>query len=997
MAYTKSGRTRMRGAIVTSTATLAAWRLRRMWGMLFITGLGTVAAVMLVCAVPLYSQVALTTGVRDVLRATRDSATLQASANVASFSRDSLANIGNVLDFSLQDAGLKSYIDGSSQFVLQTEELPVVKPTLTNSSNSMALRGYDMKVAARHVKIVQGRLPNVQSKNVEVALTPDTALGFHVTVGSTLLVQFHMQVLNGLLLDDKQALLPLHVVGLYTADVTNDVFWHGNDVNLASEPGRPPTVHGTALVSSDAFLSLLPQLYNGFQNSPDLVDFTWYYSLNTSHLAIGQLDDLIARLGAWQDTNNGTEYDITQFPFIQTVTLQGDALSHPPVQSTLERYRARIGVLQIPNELVLFQILALVLFFVGMMAELLVERQTETIAILRSRGANRLQIFGSFMTQSIGLGIVALFVGPVLAIFAINLMAQRTLSSQEQDALNIIWRDPFATLYSLRTYVLVAVLLTIVTMGFSIYRTVGMDVLAIRRESARTTTRPLWQRLNLDILAIIIAITGYFVSQYLSGIQELDIRANALIVSPLALITPLFLVLAGVLLVLRIFPLLLRLGSSFATRGRGAPAMLALGQMSRAPRQAMRMTLLLALASAFAIFALVFTSSQEQRVYDIAAYQVGADFSGPISYDSPLSVGDQTHEFVQRTRGVLSATLGYAANASTSGRAGGTPFELRGVDADTFAQTATWTSANSTQSLPSLMQMLVARRGDVAKNHVLPALVDAATWQQLHLSEGAHFSLYTNDSSGIHTGAITYIAIAEIERIPTVQSNGLLFDYQSGDLLYHRITSGFLARNYLWVKTSDDPAAIASVRNALITVQPRIVQLEDRRAFATKLSADPLYLDLIGVLAIGAITALLLALVGNLLASWLSARNRVTNFAVLRALGTSSEQVAKVLTWEQGITYIVSIVLGIVFGTLLSITAIPSLVFSSVPTTGLTSESSSDQFYALQHVIPVQITIPASLVLAFVLLISICIVALWTMVRVVTQPALGQMLRLNED
>jgi hypothetical protein len=426
--------------------------------------------------------------------------------------------------------------------------------------------------------------------------------------------------------------------------------------------------------------------------------------------------------------------------------------------------------------------------------------------------------------------------------------------------------------------------------------------------------------------------------------------------------------------------------------------MLALGQMSRAPRQAMRMTLLLALASAFAIFALVFTSSQEQRVYDLAAYQVGADFSGPVSYDSPLSIRDQTNDFVRRTQGVLSATLGYAANASTSGKAGGTTFEVRGVDADTFAQTAVWTPANSTQSLSSLMQMLVARRGDVARTSLLPALVDAATWQQLHLSVGAHFSLYTNDASGIQTGAITYIAIAEIERIPTVQSSGLLFDYQSSDMLYHhRVTGGFLARNYLWVKTSENPAAIANVRNALTTVQPRIDHLADRRAFASKLSADPLYLDLIGVLAIGAITALLLALVGNLLASWLSARNRVTNFAVLRALGTSFEQVARVLTWEQGITYITSIILGIVFGALLSITAIPALVFSSVPTTGLTSESSSNQFYALQHIIPVQLTVPASLVFAFVLLIIICTVALWMMVRVVTQPALGQMLRLNED
>lgn len=999
VARSKSTRTTRRlSAIFTSTATLATWRLRRMWGMLFITGLGMIAAVMLVCAVPLYSQVALTTGLRGVLTANRDSATLAASANVSSVSTESIATIGTNLDQSLQDVGLQNYIDGSPQFALQTQGLSITKPTQENSSDTLAIRGYDMKEAAKHTRIVQGRLPGIQSAALEVALTPNTALSFHATIGSTIIVQLHIQSTQAQTIQQKVYPLALYVVGLYNADVTNDIFWHGNEVDIFADAGRPPTLSGTALVSNDTFLSLLTKLGGTSLYSPDLTGLTWYYQLNTSHLAISQLDDLITRLGTWQDNINSlygeSQYAATDFPFIQNITLQGDVLSNFPVQGTLERYRARIGVLQIPNGLVLFQIMALVLFFVGMMAELLVERQTETIALLRSRGANRLQIFGSFMTQSIGLGIVALFVGPLLAIPVVTLTAQRTLSPQEQGALDIITRNPIGILYGLCTYALAAVLIAIATMGFSMYRTVSMDVLAIRREAARTTTRPLWQRLYLDIVAIVIAITGYFVSQYLTGLQELDLRANTLIVSPLALITPLFLVIAGILLVLRLFPILLRLGSSFAIRGRGASAMLAFGQMSRAPRQAMRMTLLLALASAFTIFALVFTSSQEQRVYDLAAYQVGADFSGPISYDSPQSIKDQTTNFVQQTHGVLAATLGYAASASSGSS---NTFELRGVDADTFARTATWTQANSPQSLDSLMQMLIAHRGDVAKSHQLPALVDAATWQQLELSVGEHFSLHTNDTNGTQIDTITYIALAEIEHIPTVQHSGILFDYQSGDILYHFVANASLARNYLWVKTGDDPTMIASVRNVLTTVQPRIVQLADRRALVTKLSADPLYLDLIGVLALGALTALLLALVGNLLASWLSARNRVTHFAVLRALGTSSEQVAGVLTWEQGITYITSIVLGIVFGALLSITAIPSLVFSSVPNTGLTSQSSSDQFYALQHIIPVQITVPVSLVLALIILIIICIVALWMMVRVVTQPVLGQMLRLNED
>lgn len=959
MAHSKLIRTVQRSsAIFVSTATLALWRLRRTWGMLFFTSLGTIAAVMMVCTVPLYSQVALTAGLRGVLTANRDSATLLVNTNIAAISTSSVGAVKSVIDQSLMGTGLQSYISGPQQFVIQTDGLTISKPKLPNSSDTMAISGYSMKDVAKHAKIVRGRFPNILSNDLEVALTPDTALGFHVDIGSTIVVQFpvSLRLLNeSTPLSPKTENLQLHVVGIYNADVTDDVFWHGANIDLSETPGLPPALSGTALVSSDTFLSVLDSFdaANNWVISTHLTNLEVYYQLNTSHLSITQLDDLIATLSNWQDTLTNS-YDEQQllpdFPYIHHINALGYPLTTATTQSTLEQYRSRIGVLQIPNFLLLFQIITLILFFVGMMTELLVERQSDTIAILRSRGANRLQIFGSFMTQSIGIGVVALCIGPFLAILAVNLIGQRILTSQEQEALNIISHDPISIIYSLRSYALITVLLAIVTMDFSIYRTVGMDVLAIRRASARTMIRPLWQQLNLDIAAVIVAITGYFVSQYVTGLQQLNLQANVLIASPLALISPLFLVIAGILLFLRLFPILLRLGSSLAARGRGASAMLALGQVSRAPRQLLRMTLLLSLASAFSIFALVFTSSQQQHMYDLAAYQVGADFSGSTSYDSLQNVTDQTSGFVKQTHGVLSATLGYAAYATTGPN--GYTFEVRGVDANTFAQTATWTQANSTQSLSSLMQMLAARRGDVAKSQLLPALVDEVTWQRLRLSVGKHFSLYTSDEDGTQGSPISYIAVAEIEHISTVQSSGLLFDYQSGDKLYHLVPENSLPRNYLWVKTSDDPASIASVRNALTTAQPRIIQLADRRVLVEKLSTDPLYLDLLGVLALGAITALLLALVGNLLASWLSARNRVTNFAVLRALGTSPQQVVGVLTWEQGITYVTSIILGIVFGTLFSATTIPLLVFSSVPNNELIGASNSDKFYALQHVIP---------------------------------------------
>src|SRR5260221_3459849 len=115
--------------------------------------------------------------------------------------------------------------------------------------------------------------------------------------------------------------------------------------------------------------------------------------------------------------------------------------------------------------------------------------------------------------------------------------------------------------------------------------------------------------------------------------------------------------------------------------------MLALAQMARAPRQALRMILLLALAIAFAIFTLVFAASQTQRASDIADYQVGADFSGVIPLglvnSSPLQQEIALYRHIQ---GVLSATGGYVEDDTSAANAAAFPLQLQAVDPDTYSQ-----------------------------------------------------------------------------------------------------------------------------------------------------------------------------------------------------------------------------------------------------------------------------------------------------------------------
>jgi hypothetical protein len=970
-------------AVLPATVTLAAWRVRQTWRLLLVTGLGMLAGVTLVCAAPLFSQVTLTAGLRSVLTATPQAAEVTIRAEAKQLAPDTVAQTNQALDHFMQGL-VGPYLSGAPQFSIQPKPLHV---SSFRSGDQLSLIGGDMQESSTHVQILAGRLPQRVSDEIEIAVTPATYNALHTTLGATFTTTIGFLGPEGPI--GKE--LTLRLVGTFMP-ASGDEFWHGETFEPAS---LGEFTEYKALMSDYSFLAAL-NTGEQFLDKPNLL---WYYHLNVAHIRMADLDNLIAEL-------NTAQIQITQqfstSDVLGAVQLFGPSVESFGVPSNLERYRDRVSVVQIPVDIVAFQVFCLVLFFVSMVADLLIERQAEVMSLLRSRGASRWQVFGSFVNQSVGLGVIVLIAGPLLAILVTRLIAQATLSPADQGALNSIEGNPFQVALSVGWYALIASLGAVVAMILAIRSSASRDVLEMRREAARATRPPLWQRLFLDVVAAIIALTAFVISLYVSHAGIADARVNLLIAAPLALIAPVFLVVAGVLFFLRFFPVLMRRSARLAARRAGAVPMLALAQMARAPRRAIRMVLLLALATSFALFALTFTASESQQILNVAGQQTGADFSGPTPNFTVQGV-DPHQTLAQRTAmylkvpGVTSATLGFVDSASPVGGASTIPLAIRAVDTKTFAQTAIWTEQDSSTSITSLTSELAT-----SKATGIPAIVDALAWNELHLSAGATFTLSLGDSS------LIFVVIGEVQHIPTVNDSldvpgtsdytppgGILVDYARLTTVYHDFTKGNLALNYVWLRTSDDPALLKKIRAALSAGPLQLASFNDRRAIIANLERDPLYVNLIAILRLGAVVTVLLALLGNMIASWLSASRRLINFGVLRALGSAPRQIASVLVWEQGIVYAAAMLLGVLFGALLIAAIVPALVFVGAPDAGTTM--SSGEFYVIQHVLPVQIILPPSLGLVFVGIVLVCAVALWMMARVVSKPGIGQTLRLNED
>jgi hypothetical protein len=648
------------------------------------------------------------------------------------------------------------------------------------------------------------------------------------------------------------------------------------------------------------------------------------------------------------------------------------------VASTTELH-IRLSMARLPLLTITFQVLALLLFFLHVMAQILVERQTETLAVLRNRGASFRQILGSLLLQSAGAGLLGCIVAPPLAyLTATNLLPVKSLP-------HILWHG-LAPLYSqIWIYAIGAVLVALVVVVATIYHTMRTMELGTRKEAVHQSEMSQWYHLRLELLVALIALASYVVALALLQPQDNPATAQFPILSPFA---PLVL-LAGLLpLCLRGIWLLSMLGIRMMQPGYMTIPILATMHTIRPPRHLTRMTILLFLATTTTLFSLIFTASQQQRINDIAAGSVGADFSGALtSTVASSSIADIASPY-RNLRGTTSVTVG-ALTSATSNDPSGVSIQIQVVDATTFANTATWPLPSTGMSLPSLMQLLLDERLMATQFHEVPAVVDASTCQMLSMLPGATFTLHAPNGSFRPT---RYLVVDCVSYIPGL-SNGVLVDYES--LTSYQIQNGLAVQplNHVWLRTSDDEASLKRIRQ-VITSSLRLDNLLDRRFLLASLQSDPLMLAIQSILTFGLVVALILALLGNILAFWIGTATRQVNRSLLHALETDPGRIASVLIWEQAAAYLMALLPSILVGFLLSFTLAP-LLLNHIPLRGAASPGAT--WYTSQQVLSAQVVIPLPMGIVLIILIMLGCLALSVLARVLSRPTLTHTLHVTDN
>ena len=674
---------RARRAGFFSAARLALLRAAHTRWLLLVVAIGILVADVLICTVPLYN-----TLVSDIQlqNAITSSDSLARNMQVAVRSQAISRSVQQEADSEVRQEAAR-YLTSFSAPKPTTYLTAGVMSLLQAGSHTFGsigdsaearMEAFDYSALQPYIQFTAGAAPqNVAAgKPLQVIVTKDMADFLHLKVGQSILVDN---------LGAKGHEVTGVISGIFVPKDANDPFWNGLSFN-AEGGDALPTVYPILTTTT---VSMLPSA------AIDGVGMTqnWVYYSNPDLITTDTMGDVADDIITFRSHVTGAIQDT---PGVASVLTQGG------LDQIIQGVQTQLSLIALPLYVIAAQIVGLALLFVAAMASLLIEYQSQGIATLKSRGTSGAQLLGIFSTQSALLGLLAVILGPFLAVGLALLLIRWFLPGGSAQGAVLSAASPTAVIAP----AIIGGVLGVAVVTFSALQAARLDVLAFRREMARPSQKPFWRRAYLDVGLALLCAVGYLELGQFGGTQSrlaLGSQGN----SPLLLMTPALLLLSGGLLLLRVIPLAASLGARLASRGRGITSMLVFAQIERTPGRYSRMTLLLVLSVGLGLFALTFDASLAQNVHDRTAYAAGADVRMMLN---PSISTQQTGSYITHLKtlpGVEDATPLYRTYGSTSIDLGNLAVDILGVDSTTFAGVAnplSWRADYASQSLPTLMK-----------------------------------------------------------------------------------------------------------------------------------------------------------------------------------------------------------------------------------------------------------------------------------------------------
>lgn len=743
------------------------------------------------------------------------------------------------------------------------------------------------------IRLLEGAFPSSgPSDEVEVLVSEATAVSLGLQVGE----QF---VLFGP--GSSNIRIQLRIAGIWLPLDATDPFWFY----------QPEAFREMLLTSEGQFAQqLVPQL------AAPVSTAVWYQIYDGGHIRPSTVDTFLQQVRVVEART--------------TALLNNTTLDASPV-SALQNYGQANNLLTLTLTIFSVPIISLILYFISLIAAMVIRRDQSEIATLRSRGARRGQIVTVYLLEGLLIGGLGLAGGLVLGLRLAQLMGQtRTfLDPGLLDGRDFTLTPVLAG--AAWQYAFAALLLVIIALIWPAYTASRYTIVTMRQQQARALQKPLWQRFYLDFLLLILPLYGWYQLARQGSIGILG--GNDPFANPLLFLVPILFCFALALVAIRFFPLLMQLLAWLAGYLPGITLLLILRQLARAAAQYTGPLLLLSLTVSLAVFTASMAITLDDHLAERIYYQVGADLNlaelgenieedGSQPGQPSVSQGSSANEprwlflpvnehlYVEGVQ--AAARVGqYQATSNIGGRQENG--RILGLDRLDFPHVAYYRpDFASHESLGGLMNRLA-----VSPDHLLVSR-NFMTRHNLRVGDPLPLTI----GAGNDFTRISFTIAAPLDLFPTQYPHEGPFFVANLDYLHEGLGGAFPYN--VWLKTDPDVPSqqiISGARQLGFTV----ITARDAREVILAEQTRPERQGLFGLLSVGFIAAALLTVLGFLVYAINSFQQRFIQLGMLRAIGLSIGQMAAYLAGEQALLILAGIGLGTGFGVWASRIFIPFL------------------------------------------------------------------------
>ncbi|WP_424767389.1 ABC transporter permease [Paenibacillus sp. sgz302251] len=890
-------------------------------GSLFI---GLVMSVALVSSMPIYSEAVLSRMLVKDLETMQENRGIYPGSqyNKLFYTKETPEQINQI--FGKVDGYIRNQAAASFQIPVQELVTDVQSKSLkiratndpeTNTNKSvktMSLRSFSE--LEEHIQLIDGRMPAAEQPVdgvYEVLVTERALIQFKAVIDSEFVV-----------VDEKIAgEIKFKPVGVFAKKQDDDPYFRDSDLSELSN----------SFVISDK----VANQYLLQEARIPVASVGWFFVLDYSKLELRYVDDFV-------NTTNKIKNAM-----LQHVTLY-QSVSETPALDTIVNYLDRAEQLRTLMWSLNVPVLIMLGFYMFMVSNLIAERQKNEIAVLRSRGAARWQVVTSYAVEGIILCGLAFGIGPLLGVVLTEILGASNGFLEFVQRVRL----PVRLTEEAYQYGAIAAVACFVIMLIPIIMATRVTIVGYKQQLARLLKSPLWHKMFLDVIALALALYGlYTFRKRLADLQSLGLNATDLNIDPLQFVVPALFIMGAGLLLLRLYPWILKLVYWIGKKWWPPSIYATLIQVGRSSSQYQFLMIFLIMTIATGVFSASAARTINNNTEDRIRYGNGADIvltsqwvndapppappGAPVQEPAPLTPSvihylEPAFEPFKRIEGVEAAAKVFTKDAAFSANEENGAATLIGIDTDEFGMTTWFRDSLLDYPLNDYLNLIASDSQAV--------LVSRTLAEQKQVKAGDTIWIGWSD-----VPQQPFKVFGIIDYFPTFNPNPAIGSVNASDedsvrnapmlIVGHlpRIQVQLALEPYdVWIKLKPETTT-AEFYESLTESKLPITNIVNTREELVTAKNDPFLMALNGILTLGFVLSILVSFIGFLLYWVLSLRGRTLQNGILRAIGLSLKQLIGMLGIEQLLTSGVAVLIGILVGNVASLLYVPNFQIAFNP------------------------------------------------------------------